>query len=145
MVELAVLVMLHQVVVGVAGKGQRAESERVHRRAFQHFQVRLGGGQVRQVKGDDVVAQNEIYSLGHVVQLGKGCGQGEVSVGIDQGLAAVGAQCGEGVDTLVLGADFEVEGETVSEEAFRCASGLSSLLRRLRVGPASSASDPLSP
>ena len=58
--EQAVLVVFDQVVVGVARKGQGAELQGIDRRQLQQAQVRLGGFQVRQVEGNEVVAEQQI-------------------------------------------------------------------------------------
>ena len=110
--ELALLVVLHQVVVGVAREGQRVESQRVHCREVQQLQVRFDGRQVEQVESENVVTQQEVRALSQVVQPGQGGGAGLRSVGESQGLAGVRAYCREGVDALVFDPYFEVQGET---------------------------------
>ena len=111
-VELAVLVMFYQVVVRVAGEGQRAESENVHCRELQQFQVWFGRGQVDYIEANYVMAQQEVCALGLVVQPGQGSVERLSSVGEYQGLAAVRVYCRECVDALIFYPYFEIQGET---------------------------------
>ena len=57
--QLPVLVMLDQMVVRVARKGQRVEPQRIDHRQRQEPQPRLGRGQVRGVEGDEVVPEQK--------------------------------------------------------------------------------------
>ena len=66
-----VLIVLHQIVVRIAGEGQGIEPERVHRRQVQQSQARVGGPQVGQVEIDQVVAQHEVRAVGQLVQPGQ--------------------------------------------------------------------------
>ena len=65
--ERTVLAVLHQVVIGIAGKGQGVEAQRVHRRQLQQPQVGIGGAQVGQVEVAEVVPQHEVRAVGQVV------------------------------------------------------------------------------
>ena len=67
-VQAPVLVMLDEVVIRVARKGQRIELQRVHHGQRQQRQARVGGGQVRAVEGGDVVPQHELGALRERVQ-----------------------------------------------------------------------------
>ena len=77
----AVLVVLDQVVIGVAGEGQGVEPEGVHRRQFQEVEARVKRCQAGQVEGDDVVPQEEQGPLGHIVQLGQAAGSAGLGLG----------------------------------------------------------------
>ena len=55
--ELAVVVVLGQVVIGVARKGQGAELQGIDRWQLQQAQVGLGGFEVGQVEGNEVMAE----------------------------------------------------------------------------------------
>ena len=66
--QTAVLVVLDETVIGVAGEGEWAETQRVNGREFQKPDGRLRRRQVGQVEGDQVVSQQEGRALGEVVQ-----------------------------------------------------------------------------
>ena len=68
----AILIVLDQMVVGIAGKSQRAQLQGVNYRQFQQAQFRVCGRKKLQIVIDDIVAQNEIGSLHEVIQLIKG-------------------------------------------------------------------------
>ena len=61
--QTTILVVLHQMVVGVAGEGQGVEAQGIHNRQFQDAQVRVEGLQMGDVEGNDVVAQQELAAL----------------------------------------------------------------------------------
>ena len=67
------------------------------------------GLQVRQVEGDQVVAEQVVRAIDERVQLIP-CG-GQVATAEDQGLAAVGADRREGVDAMVSPADLKVDSD----------------------------------
>ena len=108
--EQAVLVAFDKVVVGVARKGQGAQLQGIDRRQLQQAQVRLGGSQVRQVEGNEVVPEQDVGAVSQPVEPGQCRGQGQVAAGKDQPLVGVGAHRGEGMDAGVFLADFQVEG-----------------------------------
>ena len=103
--------MFDKVVVGVARKGQGAQLQGIDRRQLQQAQVRLGGSQVRQVEGNEVVAEQEVSAVSQPVESGQCRGQGQAAAGKDQPLVGVAAYRGEGMDAGVSLADFQVEGE----------------------------------
>ena len=109
-----VLVVLDQVMIGIAGKGEGAEPQRIQRREFQQPQVRLRRGQMGQVEGNQVVAQNERRPVGEIVQRRQR--RRQAAAGIHQGLAGVRAYRAKLVDALVFPADLEIQRETGGQE-----------------------------
>ena len=101
--------MFDEVVIGIAGKGERAEHQGVHRRELQQPQVGFGRREVGQVEGDQVVAQHEGRPIGELVQLGQG--RGQIAAGMHQAPAGIRAHRAKGVDAAVLLADLKVERE----------------------------------
>ena len=67
--EPAVLIVIDQVVIGIAGKRQGVQPQRIHRRDAQELQIGLRGGQMGKIEENQVVAQQEGRSLGQRVQL----------------------------------------------------------------------------
>ena len=94
--ELSILVMLDEVVIGIAGEGQRIEPQRIYRRQPQKPKIGFCLGEVREVEDDQVVAQQEVGPIGEVVQLGQ-CRR-QVAAPEDQRLIDIGTHCGECVD-----------------------------------------------
>ncbi len=111
--ETAVLVVLDKVVIGVAGKGERAQTQGVHHRQLQQVEVRLRRLQMGQIEGDQVVPQHEGRALGEVVQPLQGSGQ--VAARPDLAAAGVRAHRPERANAAVPG-DLEVEREAVLPE-----------------------------
>ena len=66
--ELTVLVVLDEVVVGIAGEGERIQAKRIDARQPQQAQIRLGGFEVRRVEGHQVVANQKTRALRKPVQ-----------------------------------------------------------------------------
>lgn len=60
--QLTILVVLDEVVIGVAREGQRIEPERVYDRQTQHRQVWLGRFQDRTIMLDQVVPEEQLRS-----------------------------------------------------------------------------------
>ena len=113
--ELSVLVVLHQVVIGVSGKSERIESQRVHRRHAQKPEVGLHRLELRKIEGDKVVPEQKGRSLGKRIQLVQCCRQ--VAALKHQAPARIGAQCGEGANATVPDADFEVQRHAARRKA----------------------------
>ena len=67
--EPAVLIVLDQVVIGIAGEREGAETQRVHGRQRQHPQVRPRRPEVREIEGNQVMAENEGRPVGKFVEL----------------------------------------------------------------------------
>ena len=70
--HLAVLVVLDQVMIGIAGKGERVEPQRIYSGQFEKFQFRCGGPKVREVELDQIVSEHIVGAIGDVVQPRKG-------------------------------------------------------------------------
>ena len=70
--QLAVLVVLDEVVIGILREGQRVEAQGVDHRLAEQAQVRLAGVQLRQIKGDQVVPQQERRVIRQSVQRREG-------------------------------------------------------------------------
>ena len=107
-----VLVVLHQVVVRIAGKRQGIEAQRVYCWHPQQPEVGVGGSQVGQVKVDEVVAQQEVGALGQVVQPDQRLGQPAAAMGEREGFIGIRPHAGQGVDPSVVPADLQVQGQT---------------------------------
>ena len=70
--ELSVLIVLDQMVVGMAGEGQGIEPQGIHRRQAQQPQAGFCRGQMRQVERDQIMTQQVIRALGKRVQVFQG-------------------------------------------------------------------------
>ena len=109
--ELAVLVVLDEVMVGVAREGEGTEPERIHRRETQQAEAGLRGAEVGQVEIDEVVAQQEVRADGQAVQFA------EVRSPSGYGPVDIGADSREGANTAALRVNFQVYGEAAKREA----------------------------
>ena len=67
--ELAILIVLYQVVIGVARKGQRIEPQGIHHGQPEQAQIRLGRSQMRCVERHQVMAEQKGGALGEGIQL----------------------------------------------------------------------------
>ena len=106
--QLPVLVVLHQPMVRIAGKGQRIEPERVNRRQAQQAQPRPSRLQVGQIEGDQVVAYDVGCALGKVVQSRqRRC---HAATAVDQRPCS-SMHRGEGVDATALAAHLQIQGQ----------------------------------
>ena len=105
--EPAVLIVLDEVVIGMARKGEWAEAQRIHRRQPQQTQIRLRGRQVGQVEGDQVVPQNEGRPIGELVELQQRFRQS--AAGMHQALAGIRAHRAESADAAILPANLQIE------------------------------------
>ena len=103
-------------MVGIPGKGEGIEPQRIHRRQLQQPKIRLCRSQVRQVVGDQVVSQKEVRASSEIVQFRQCCPQ--VAASKDQRLIDVRAHRGEGVDAVVLLADLEVQREKAGRKTW---------------------------
>ena len=64
----SVLIVLYKMMIGVLGKGQRTQPERIDRRELQQPQIGFRGGKVRQVKGNQVMPQKKRCPVSKTVQ-----------------------------------------------------------------------------
>ena len=113
----AVLVVLDEVVVGIARKRQRVQAQRVDGGQAQQAQIRLRSSQMRQVVGDQVVAQHERRAVGQGIEL-RQCGS-QIAAVVSQRCAGVSADRGELMDAPVLDADFQIDAEAARLEVLR--------------------------
>ena len=113
--ELAVLVVLDEVVIGVAGKGEGTQQQRIDRRQIQQAQVRLGGPEVRQVESDQVVAEQEVGAVCQLVKPVQCRLKAHAAFGKGQPVVGGGPHRGESVDAGVVLADLKVERQTCGE------------------------------
>ena len=113
-----VLVVLDQVVIGIARECQRVQAQRVYGRQVQQAQVRLCGGEMRKVVGDQVVTQDEGRAFGQGIELCQ-CGS-QIAAVVSQRSAGVRADRGELMDAPVLDADFQIDTEAAGLEVLRC-------------------------
>lgn len=66
--ELAILVMLDQMVVRVARKGQRIQPQRIDHRQCQQPQSGCGRGEMRAIEVDEIVAEHEAATRGQCIE-----------------------------------------------------------------------------
>jgi len=112
--EAAVPVVLDEAMVGIAGKSEGPETQRIDGREPQQPQAGLGRHQMRQVEGDQVVAQNEGRSVGEAVQFRQR--RRQVAAAIHDAPVAIRTHAGEGVNAAVRLADFEIQREAAGRE-----------------------------
>ena len=112
--ETAVPIVLDEAVIGIARKGQGAEPQGVHRREVQKPQIGLRRLQVRQVEGDQVVAQHEGGPVGEFVERRQR--RRRSFPGIDQVLPRIRAYRAEGVDPAVLLPHFQIQRDAARRE-----------------------------
>ena len=129
--QTAVLVVLDETVIGVAGEGERAETQRVDGREFQKPEGRLRRRQVRQVEGDQVVSQQEGRALGEVVQPRKY--GSETAARMRQTAAGIRPYCPDGMNPVVP-ADLEIQGNAGRPEEVTIPALHSSCVVRYRSG-----------
>ena len=77
-----------------------------------------------QIEIDQIVAQQEVYAIGKVVQLCQCRSQAAAPRAKEEGMFRIRAHCREGMDTAVLDADFEVKREAMFGEICGCVSAL---------------------
>ena len=104
--ETSILIVLDEPVVGVAGKHERTEPQRVDSRQPQQPQIGLRRFEMRQVEGDQVVSQNELGAVGEGVQFRQRGGQ--VAARMRHAAAGIAAHRTESMNAVVL-ADFKIE------------------------------------
>ena len=73
--ELTVLVMLDQVVIGIAGEGEGIEHEGIDRGKLQEREAGFCGLQMGRIERDEIVADDKAGACGKVVEAGKCLGQ----------------------------------------------------------------------
>ena len=105
--ELRVLIVLDEVVIWIPGKGEGIQLQRIHCGQPEKPKARFRGGQMRQVEGNQVMAEQEVDTIDEVVEFPQ-C-RCSVSAANDQRLIPVGANGGECADTAVLPVDLEVD------------------------------------
>ena len=104
--EAGVLVVLDKVVVRIAWEGEGAETKRVDDRETQKPQIGLGCLEVGQIELDQVVPEDEGCRIGETVEPGQGSRQ--ISTVEHDTPAGIRAHPGEGVNSAIFFADFEV-------------------------------------
>ena len=112
----SVLVMLDQMVIRIAGEGQRIQPKCVHRGQVQQPQAGIGRPQMGQVESDQVVPQQEVRAIGQVVQLCQCLSQIVAHPGNDQGLTGVRPHSCQGVNSLIRPANFQVQRQTSGQD-----------------------------
>jgi len=113
--QLPILVMLDQMVVGIAREGQRVEPQRVDHRQLQQPQVGLGGGQMWQVESDQIMAEQEADAFGERVELLQR-GQQIALPETQRGLRLVTTNGGKAVNPPIAQPDFQVNGKAAGSE-----------------------------
>ena len=109
--ELSVLIVLDQMVIGMAGESQGIEPQGIHRRQAQQSQVGFRRAQMGQVECDQIMAQQVICALGECVQVFQG--RAQVAAVKRQGLAALRPHRAKGMDAIVVPSDFQVQGKEI--------------------------------
>ena len=109
--QLTILIVFDQMVVRIARKGQRVQSERIDGGLLVQTQIGARRHEVRQIEFHHVVSQQECGWVGKGVELV----QRRVEIALAKGerLAAVAAYCAELVDTMVGLANLKIERETL--------------------------------
>ena len=103
----AVLIVLDQVVIGVAGERKRVQPERVDRRFRQKPQAGTCFFQVEQIVLDDVVTEHELRAIGVIVERAqRAC---EVAAAIDTRVRYPRMDGGEASYFAGVRVDFEVD------------------------------------
>ena len=95
-------------VIGIAGEGERAETQRVHRRQLQQPEIWLRRRQVGQVEGNQIMPQHDGRALGEVVEPRQSGEQ--TAAGMHQAPAGIRSNRRQGMNPVVL-ADFQIQGE----------------------------------
>ena len=131
--ELSVLVVLDQVVIGIAWKGKRIEPQRIHRRQAQEPKIGLRRREMREIEGDQVVPDQKGGSLGQRIKLLQR--RRQIPASKDQAASGIGPQCGKGADAAVADADFEVQRQAAGRHTARRRPGcLHALSDHVRTG-----------
>ena len=112
--EPAVLIVLHEMVIGVAREGQRTETQRVHRGQPEQPEVRVRGSQVGQVEGDEVVAEDKGRAFSEIVEPVER--RAHIAPRMNQALAGVRPHRAERVNDPILLADLQVQRDAVRQE-----------------------------
>ena len=105
--------MLDQVVIRVAGKGQRIEPECIYRGQPQQPQTGCRGLQMGQIEIDQIVAQQKVRATGKIVQLAQCRAQAIAGPGKDERLTGFRTHRREFVDAAVLNADFKIQRDAI--------------------------------
>ena len=108
--ERAVLVVLYEMVIGIAGKGERAEAQGVDRGQPEQPQIGFRRPQVGQVEGDQVMAENEGGAVREIIKPLKR--RAQAATRINQATAGVCPHRAESMDDSVVLADLQVERQT---------------------------------
>ena len=116
--ELEQLVVLDQMVVGVARKGERREGERIHHRQAEEPETGCCGPEDIQVMADDVVAEEERCAGGERIDVGERCRQIEAALEVPE-FTGIGAQGPDLQDPSVLRIDLQIEAEAAGGERRR--------------------------
>ena len=111
-----VLVVLDQMVIRIAGEGQRIEPQGIHRKQIQQPQAGIGRPQVGQVESDQVVLQRKVRAVGQLIQPGQGLGQIVAHSRNDHGLTDVRPHAGHGVNSPIRPANFQVQRQTSGQD-----------------------------
>ena len=115
--EIAILVVLDQVVVRILRERERTQHERVQGRTAEQSKIRCRGAQVRQVEVDQVVAEDDLRRFGEVVEFAQGIAElSTPELGANEG-AAVRVDGGQGVDSLGSLADLQIDGEIAHQDS----------------------------
>ena len=105
--ELSVLVVLDQAVIGVARKGERIEPQGVDCGEVQEPKAGILGGEVWEVEDDQVVSKDDFGTLGEFVET-RQC-PCQVTGAEDQRTFGIRSHRSKRADAVVVPADFEVQ------------------------------------
>lgn len=112
--QLAVLVVLYEVVIRIAWKRERVQAQRVDNRKLQQPKTRIRSREVREIKRDDVMADKKRHAFRKLVELPER--SKEVPTGERKRLAVVAADRSKTVNTGIVATNFEVERQTTWSE-----------------------------
>ncbi|TLD45438.1 MAG: hypothetical protein FAZ92_02292 [Accumulibacter sp.] len=105
--EPAVLVVLDEVVIRVARKGQRIQPQRIDDRQFEESQSRRDRGEMRAVEGEQIVAEDEAATAGQCIETGER--RRQIADAAVQPLAAVAAHCSQLPDAPTAQPDLQID------------------------------------
>jgi hypothetical protein len=112
--ETAILIVLHQVVIRIARKRERTETERVDPRQSQQSKIGVRGCKMLGIELDDVVTDKEIGALGKFIQTLQG-GRKIATLEMED-LPRIRPNAREPVDPGVFEPDLEVDAEAARRE-----------------------------
>ena len=102
--------MFDEVVIGVAGKSQRVQTQCIHHGQPEQTHIRPCRSQMRGIESDQIVAQQKCQVSAEIVKLAQGlC---EIALPKNEGLSGITSYGSEKMNLRVTEAYFEINGQT---------------------------------